>query len=375
MKCKLAVAVVALFSVGAQAQTLLYSLCYSETQASRQIRFPNGALGASHKDQLAMLRSCSKSDLYSVSFADGSRTLLFSDEGMDLEFWPFGPVLGRDKIYGAGILREWHSAPVPGVYAEPPTLYELSLDGSRRLRELIRLQVAHPEVALNQQGTRAAIRSSDGKDSIFIYELPSWKLLRTWELSKTIAAHCPDCTLISYGWLADGKRLFYNVTVVGDGDDSGDQPGIFAVSEDGRDLGAVQPGKVELDGYVHPNFVEQKLLAQLRDGAYLFEDSAAKKGGPNGKLETFLVISPTNGKKQKIFRPKHGLGTWVSPSERYLAYIENRQLADYRTEQHLWAIDLESGAEKELFVQPPPEPPSSPRPNVSLRVIGWIGNN
>jgi len=62
----------------------------------------------------------------------------------------------------------------------------------------------------------------------------------------------------------------------------------------------------------------------------------------------------------------------ASSSGRYLAYIEERRVTGYRSERHLWAVDLATGREKELFVQPPPGLPSSPQPNVSMWVVGWM---
>jgi hypothetical protein len=45
-----------------------------------------------------------------------------------------------------------------------------------------------------------------------------------------------------------------------------------------------------------------------------------------------------------------------------------------RTELHLWVKDLALGEDKELFAVPPPKPPTSPEPNVTLSILGWINN-
>jgi hypothetical protein len=87
-------------------------------------------------------------------------------------------------------------------------------------------------------------------------------------------------------------------------------------------------------------------------------------------LESFLVISSPGS---RIFPRRHGFGSsYLSPSGKYLAYIEERQTPNYRTEWHLWGQDLETGQEKELFVAPSPNPPTSTEPNVTLTVLGWI---
>jgi hypothetical protein len=59
-------------------------------------------------------------------------------------------------------------------------------------------------------------------------------------------------------------------------------------------------------------------------------------------------------------------------AENAVAYVEERRLApNFQPEPHLWGQDLQSGEEKELFVAPPPNPPTSLEPNVVLTVLGW----
>ncbi|HEV3254085.1 MAG TPA: hypothetical protein VG033_06740, partial [Candidatus Acidoferrales bacterium] len=77
----------------ARAQTLIYALSYAETPASLKARFPRGVIGATTNDKLAMLRGFRKTEIYSVSMIDGKRSLLFSDEGMNLEIRPVGATL------------------------------------------------------------------------------------------------------------------------------------------------------------------------------------------------------------------------------------------------------------------------------------------
>ncbi|HKN62080.1 MAG TPA: hypothetical protein VJW93_12945, partial [Candidatus Acidoferrales bacterium] len=118
------------------------------------------------------------------------------------------------------------------------------------------------------------------------------------------------------------------------------------------------------------------LIGQLPDGDYLFRDLGLKKGWRKAHLEpeSFLVITgPDFKSKKQIPLHKENVGYfYLSPSGKYLAYVEERQLPNYRAERHLWSIDLESGAEKEMLVTPPPNPPSSPGPNVSLTILGWV---
>ena len=95
-----ALVVCLLFCTQARAQTLVYSLSYTDTPAGRQARFANvsPAPGLRSEEQnLAILRNTRKNEIYSVSVADGKRSLLFSDAGMDLEIAAAGFVSGSSK--------------------------------------------------------------------------------------------------------------------------------------------------------------------------------------------------------------------------------------------------------------------------------------
>jgi hypothetical protein len=261
-----------------------------------------------------------------------------------------------------GVEREWRTAPTPGAFADAPALYEINLDGSKQFRKLFEAQPNQSPALINPRGTKAAIEAFvDGKYLFFIYELPAWKLLHRWELNKLTQAHCPDCLPLSYGWLASGDRLFFDLAL-GDEDlidpKNHNIPGTYFVSEDGGDLGSIssETGRLQLSGYIRSSVAERSLIAQLPNGSYLFQEYAAKKGSP-GNQETFLVISSPDSKSQTQFPQKRLAGTYhLSPSEMYLAYIEERRLTpNFQTEPHLWGRDLQSGEEKELFVAPSPE--------------------
>jgi hypothetical protein len=363
----------------AQGQSLIYSLSYSETRASFHARYPNGALGASVNEKLAMLRQNRKTEIYSVSMPDRKRSLLFSDEGMNLEISPVSSVASIGKLYVTGVFREWRTGQSPGAYEDARALYEIGLDGSKQFRRLLDSPPNQGPVLLSPQGTKALIEAFvDGKYVIWVYGIPGWNQLYKWEVGKLTKAHCPDCLPLSFGWLADNTRLFFNLEL-GD-DDSIDEsnhnvPGIYLTSEDGTDLGSISPeetGHFELSGYIHPNSVDRLLIAQLPDGRYVFQDYAARQGHP-GQLEPFLVISGAESKTQKQFPLKAPAGSWsLSPSGKYVAYIEEHQLQNYQSERQLWVKDLDSGEEKELLVVPPPNPPASPEPNLTLTVLGWV---
>lgn len=368
------------------AQTLIYSLSYPETRASFNTRFPNGAIGASINERLAMLRNLRKTEIYSVSMSDGKRSLLFSDEGMNFEIRPTGATFGAGKAYVTGVVREWRTTPIPGAYAEPPAIYEIGLDGSRRFHKLFELRPNQGRALLNPAGSKAMFEAfENGQYTVSIYGVPAWNLLHSWDLTKLTQAHCPGCLPVSYGWLEGGDRVFFNLDLTDDDSiepETHNMPGTYLLSEDGTDLGGIpaEIGQLQLAGYTRQKYVTPYLIGQLPDGDYLFEDHALKNGPlPKApiELESFLVIAGPNLKaKRQFLLQKHGIRSYyLAPSGRYLAYIEDRQIPNYRTERHLWGKDLQSGEEKELFIAPPPAPPTSPEPNPLLTVLGWDDNN
>jgi len=366
----------------ARAQTVIYALSYAETPADLHVRFPRGVMGASINDQLAMLRMFRKTEIYSVSMIDGKRSLLFSDEGMNLEIRPTGATLGANKAYATGIMRGWRTTPTPGASSEAPALYEISLDGSNRFRRLVEIQTNQLSPALLNPQTKKMMFGgfvSNDKYVVSIYDVPTGKLLRSWELTHT---HCRDCVPASYGWLADGDRLFFNLDLGADGSENYDVPGAYITAEDGTNLGGIpmHVGQLQLPGYNREQDATPLLIGQLPDGDYLFRDYGLKKGPlpkrPIGP-ESFLVITgPDFKSKKQIPLHKVNVGSfYLSPSGKYLAYVEERQVPNYRSERHLWSMDLESGTEKEMLVIPPQNPLTFQEPNLSFTILGWLDNN
>jgi hypothetical protein len=367
----------------AHSQTLVYSLTYAETRASFHAHFARVSPfpgGRSEDQNLSMLRGTRKTEIYSLSLATGKSTLLFSDDGPHLEIKATGALANDRKAYFLGIWRERRTTPSP-MFASEEAIYEVSLDASNHFRKIADAQPNQPPAMLNPQSTRAAFEFfKEDKYVVSIYSVPEWKLLHTWDLNKLMQAHCPACTLVTYGWLADGKRLYFEITEVGDDEEATsptNKPGTYLVSEDGNDLGRVSPqiAAVPFDGYIHANFVEAHFLGQLPDGSDLLLDYAVKKGGPASALQPYLVVVNSDPKAQKQFPLKFGIGHAIpSPSGKYLAFIEDRHTPDYRTELHLWVKNLATGEDKEVFAAPPPNPPNSPEPNAFLNLLGWLSD-
>lgn len=260
-------------------------------------------------------------------------------------------------------------------------MFELTLDGSNHFRRLFEINENLWPLLLNPQGTRAVFCVNVNEQMVIsIYSVPDWKLLRTFELAKLLKPHCPACTLESYGWLADGARLFFTLGIDDDADDhSGHNiTGTYIASEEGADLGILTPEMVPLPPPPKgpQEVIVRHFLGQLPDGTFLFEEDAPRTGGRAGR-ERLLVISRADDKVQRQFPERTPIGVgYLSPAGKYLAYIETRrQTPKWVWETHLMVKDLQSGEDKDLLTIPPQNPPSSLEPNVVLRLLGWARNN
>jgi hypothetical protein len=385
MKFRTVLLVAASLALGnsARAQTLVYALSYADTPAGFRARFPYGALRASESDRVAMIRNLRKTEIYSLNLADGKRTLLFSDEGMSFEIRPDSMSIGSGKAYVAGVDPAWRNTASPGVTGTPQAMYELRLDGSNKIRRLFEIDQNLWPLVLNPQGTRAVFSVNvNEQEVISIYSLPDWKLLHTFELAKLLKSHCPACSFGSYGWLADGARLFLEVGVDDDDDDKSthpNAPGTYIASEEGADLGILSPDVVLLppSHNVPPTYIIRRFLGQLPDGAFLFEENLPRTSDAHAPRGPFLVISDAGDKVQRQFPETTNIGVaCLTSSGKYLAYLESRrQNPKWQWETHLMVKDLLSGEEKDLLTVPPQNPPSSLEPNVTLHLLGWAGNN
>jgi len=368
-------------------------LSYGNTPASLRARFPNGILGTTPQQRVATTRQTLKTEIWSISLQDGKRTLLFSDEDMGLEI---RPIVGghtvdstRNVAYVDGVERTWEAPPklaTPGVYETSKGVYEVSLDGSKHFQRLFNATQNMSAAMLNAAGTRAAFYGWEDKGGYFlyVYELPSGKLLTRANTVRIFQTHCGSCLPQQAGWLAGGKELFF-VLQEGDDDDSADEaqsggPGTCLLSEQGTDLGAMpaHAGEMNLPDYKREPSTAPYLIAQMEDGSYLFLDSGLKKGPlPKASIhfDGFLVLAGPDFKVQKQIR----LGSLrasefqLSRDGTWLAYVENRELPTYTTERHFWVRNLQTGEEKEILIVPTANPPNSPEPKASVVLLGWIG--
>lgn len=374
----------------AAAQSLVYMVSYGTTQASFRARFPNGIFGTTPDQRLAMLRRTLKNEIWSVSMADGKRTLLFSDEGMsNFEIIAAAgagyAIPARGMAFVKGVERSWRGQPSPGAEETPQGIYEINLDGSKRFRGVIDAKPNMGPLLMDLTGTKAAFDALDpanNKYTLYVYSLPDWKTLQSVDLSKAMDAHCPACMVQTYGWLANGEKLFFDIEP---GDEDEDEastnqvPGNYIFSVDGADAGSIPgaAGRVDMAGYERLPAFGARVIGQLGDGRFVFMDYAFKtnpRPKPPVEYEPFLVITDSGYKvlnQIQIGRLRTS-GYVLSANGKYIAYVEDRMTPNYRTERHVWAMDLESGEAKEMFMTPPPNPPTSAEPNISVAIVGWL---
>jgi hypothetical protein len=377
---------VCLSATRATADRLIYAVSYQETTASLRAHPHPNLFSATTNEKLAMLRRYRKTEIHAISPSDSKSSLLFSDEGMNFEIEPFndaGNPLLPGKAFLPGVEREWRTTPTPGAYESPQAIYELSLDGSNHFRRLFETLPNSTYLSVNLSGSRAALRAYvKDKYMFYVYDTKNWNVLHSWDIQKLLHDHCPDCQPLSDGWVADGT-LFISLDLVDEDSieqEDKDVPGIFFVGEDGTEVGGVsrEMGKLHLPGYVRDDSILPELIGQLPDGSYLFRDYARKAGPlpkPPLRMSSFLVIAKPGSTMQKQIPLQVSVGVHqfqLSPSGRFVAFMEDRQVANYKTERHLWTKNLETGEEKELLLMPE-TPPQPTDPIPVFRVMGWEG--
>ena len=383
-------------ATAAHAQTLVYLVSYTNTPASFRAKYANGIFPIHPKtpqEQIAISRRTIRNEIWAVSLKDGKRTRLFSDEGTNFELTPAVDMghspFAKGSAYLRGMERTLKKVPqqsIPIVHETPQGVYEVSLDGSNRFRRLADATQNMSVAMVNAAGTRAAFYGWEDKGGYFlyVYELPSANLLTRANITTVLQARCGNCQPETSGWMADGKRLFFTLEE-GDVDDEPDSatvaPGVYILSEDGKNLGMlpVHAGQMNLPGYRRETSIAPYLIAQLRDGSYVFRDYALKKNAPMKppiELQPLLVFTGPDFQTRKVapIEKLRASSFELSPDGHFLAFVEDRQLPSYKTERHIWTLNLQTGEETELFIVPPPNLPNSPTPNESAFLLGWLEN-
>lgn len=376
------------------AQTLVYMVSYGNTSAGFRAKYSRGIFPIHPKtlqEQIAMSRRTIKNEIWAVSLTDGKRTRLFSDEDTNFELTPAVDMghspFANGSAYLRGVERTLKKVPqqaIPNVHETPQGVYEVSLDGSNHFRRLFDATQNMSGAMVNATGTRVAFWGVEDKGGYFLYvhELPSGNLLARANITKILQAHCGGCLPLAAGWLSDGKTLYFTMEE-GDEDDAPDDaaadvPGTYLVSDQGASLGGlpVHAGDMNLPDYTREISNAPFLIAQTKDGDFVFRDYGEKKGPqpkPPVVLDGMLVLAGPDFKIRKQIPLSRRAATFaLAPDGNFLAFVEDRELPNYTSERHIWALNLQTGEEKELFVAPPPNPPTSLTPNESAFILGWL---
>jgi hypothetical protein len=382
-----------LFTPLVRAQKLVYVATYAKPAPAPARRTFAFGPATTPQQYVMMARRARKNEIWAISPTDGKRTLLFSDEGANFEVLPATDMADmghslcahRGVAYVKGVERSWSNGPHPMLGETPPGIYEVRLDGSNRFRRLFDAPQNMSSATVNAAGTRAAFygwEDNGGSYFLYVYELPSGKLLIRANIVKTLQTHCANCVTEEANWLADGKRLYFTLEE-GDADDSVNgippgTPGTYLLSEQGADAGAVptHAGELSLPEYTRDDSVAPYLIGQTQDGSYVFFNYGRKKEpvpkasrNPDG----FVIVTGLDFKVRKQI-PLGRQDVWefqLSRDGTWLAYAENRELPTYTTEQHFWVRNLRTDEEKELLLAPPANPP---HPKVSVILVGWLEN-
>jgi hypothetical protein len=375
-----------LFTPLVHAQELIYVATYAKPAPARGT-FAFGPV-TTPQEYVTMARSARKNEIWAISPTDGKRTLLFSDEGTNFELIPsadmgHSPLARADVAYVKGVERSWRTAP-PMLHETPPGIYEVRLDGSNRFRRLFDAPQNVSPATVNAAGTRAAFYGWQHNDSYFlyVYELPSGKLLTRANIAKILQTHCAKCVPGEANWLEDGNFTLEE----GDADDSINgippgAPGTFLFSEQGSDVGAVptHAGEMNVPDYRREGSDAPYLIAQAEDGSYVFLDFGLKESPmPKARIraDEFLILTGPDFKVRKQI-PLGQLDAsefQLSRDGTWLAYVENRELPTYRTEQHFWVRNLRTDEEKEVLAASTANVSSSPEPKAEVILLGWLQN-
>lgn len=363
----------------AHAASLICAVTYPWTSTTRPASV---GYGVPAEQKLESVRNAWKTEIYSVSIETGQRALLFSDSGPGFELLAPGIMaLDAGKAYAKGVERYWGTSPNPGVYTHPEAIYELMLDGSNRFRKLFEIDAKNPasELFLSPDAAEiATIGYTPAGDVISIHEVSTGVLLHSWNATSLFQRHCPDCSGQTRGWLADGKRLFFTLEIGELDDDSpppSDAVGTYFMTEDGKEVAGIpaSAGVAHVPGYSRDPEDAPLLLGQSPGGDYVFYDFAFQRGAHSpapARAQNFIVLADRDGRTTRVLPVRFSVpgSRMLSPSRRFLAGYERRQLKNYQSENHIWIEDLQSGTEKEVVATPPPG-------GSGLNIIGWDERN
>lgn len=337
-----------------------------------------------------------KTDIFAIDSETGKKRLIFSDANAEFMLLPGGTTLGRGGVAAAGArifsVAANRRARANGVQ-EPDAIYELSTDGSGKARKVLAIEdeAQNPNfgnIFVSPSGPQIAYTNYiGGKHYLFIDDMTTGKLLRKTALKYSSEERTgwrfgsPG----GFGWLPDGKRIFFAIALSGDSDDAfwtalNSPVGTYVMNEDSSAAERLAP-----EAALHPKVPGMEpspdtaavLIGVLPDGEFLLSD--VEYGPVPGHRGTYLYALDLAKKTQKIFplQVNGDPGSFhLSPSGNKLALTANPSIVagqprlTAKPTVDVWVLDLESGKQIKLCSFAPTDVTGTKGPWINL--VGWL---
>jgi len=316
-----------------------------------------------------------KTEVFSIDPATREKQIIFSDDMtpitvIQIPFVFHFPVVGGNKLFAHAAERD-KSRPFPGN----GSLYELSIDGSNRVRRICSVIGAESlgDIFVNSTGTRIGyINRVDRKQYVFIHDVGTGTLLSRIDVANSFL----DCYASTIGWLPGSQKLYFSLKTGCDdatSDESYAQVGTYFMDEDGKHVKKL-PALKAINGYFPPESTD--LIGVLPTDQYVFEVIPYRSNLSRGPAEghrALLSVSKDYSRVEDVsFRQATTLynGAKVyyqlSPSGKYLSAAQ-LPVVFSAISWDIWLKDLENGRER-IVVSLPTEKAKGPY----LGVVGWI---
>ncbi len=318
--------------------------------------------------------------VYSISAKTRESRQVFSDEHTAVLLLPRrgmpghpGEVLAcsRDRLFAHGVERRLN----PGRwYPYKGAIYELSLDGSNRIRRVFDVigDQSLSEIFVNPAGRKIGyVNYLNQRKFVFVHETQTGRLLRQFDASPVWA----DCFAATIGWVPEESRLFFTLDT-GDvhvtSEESYGKRGTYLVLDNGKDLVKLKEGEIAFPlepGCSRAFDGPPRLIGISPDKSYLFRDFVSC--GRQGISELLYEVNLSKESLKQIpTRASRGLNWFkLSAGGESLAFTVKSYAKDGRYEwvEDLWVKNLRSGEEKKVFTLD-----NQPFKGFHLGVVGWI---
>jgi len=365
---------------------------YAMTDESIRVMATNRASGPKHGPLIPEY----KTEIFAIDPDTGGKELIFSDASMPLMLASGNTACGSSSILAGGgrifaMAFDRQDAANLGASQAASAMYELSTDGSGRVRKLFDLDWPSCYFA-SPSGSKIAYYANSHR---LVRDTTTGKLLLEAEDFSGVKEVWKDFTpeMVRGVWTADDRILF---TLWGDlsNEDDDDQVrwstpnspvGTYVMNLDGSNLHRLAP-----EAALHPKVLDMKPLNDqpaefvgiLPNGQYLFYDSEYSPTGSRNAVYVYSLDLASG--TQKIFPSPTECGwtdlLYLSRSGGKLATVassqgcEQRQMGAVRglpvptPSAELWVVDLRSDKRMKVFSLSYNDVPKGTRMNL----IGWL---